>query len=452
MRILVSFLAASTLAFAYSTGPNTGYTAAPGDNETACIASGCHVGTPNSGPGGVKIVLPQGNSGTYVPGSMMQILIAISDSTKVSAGFEMTARSGSDGLTQAGDFSNVDPSRLTSTTQIKCESGLLKTSTGCGSFPIQYIEHTYNGYTASIASTPKGSYTYAVNWTPPAATSGPVTFYVAANCGTGTDKPSGTNVYTANITLVPASSGPLITGVNDAESARASITSGQWVAIYGTSLSATSRTWTGADFTGGTALGAPLPTKLDGVSVTIGGQPAPVYYVSPTQLDVQAPSGLTQGANPVVVTNNGSVTAAFNVNVVQSSPSFFYYSIGPNLYPLAVHLNDGKIVGDPVLDNTKERAHPGEILELYVNGLGPSQGGSIVGYSAFTGNVSVTASGSGVTTTLPVVNAGLAGAGEFLVNVIVPSTLTSGTYTLNISAPGGSTADSGVTIQLPVGS
>ena len=78
----------------------TGYTfedliAAPGDPyKISCIASGCHVGTPNSGPGSIKIALPSGNAGTYTPGQAMQLLVTIADATKAAYGFQMTARSG----------------------------------------------------------------------------------------------------------------------------------------------------------------------------------------------------------------------------------------------------------------------------------------------------------------------------------------------------------------------
>ena len=89
--------------------PNPGYTAAPGDNATACITAGCHVGTVNSGAangGKVQIVLPTGNSGTYVPGQAMKIPeYRLPDfHQKVSYGFQMVARMGNGNLTQAGDF------------------------------------------------------------------------------------------------------------------------------------------------------------------------------------------------------------------------------------------------------------------------------------------------------------------------------------------------------------
>lgn len=46
-----------------------------------------------------------------------------------------------------------------------------------------------------------------------------------------------------------------------------SIAPGSWIEIYGSTLASTTRSWTGADFSGANA-----PTSLDGTKVTIGGQ------------------------------------------------------------------------------------------------------------------------------------------------------------------------------------
>ena len=450
-KMVVVLAAIPALVYAYEYGPNPGYTAAPGDNATACISSGCHVGTVNSGPGNVKLSLPSGNSGTYVPGQAMQILVQITDSTKVAYGFQLTARMGAANTTQSGDFSTIDAN-----TQVLCADGSAKVNgKPCSTtFPVEYSEHTLTGYEASIKTTTKGSYTYTVNWTPPAAGSGTVTLYVAANCGPG-DPPvtTPTDVYTSKITLTQATSSPVpaITNAQDAESARTSFTSGQWVAIYGTNLANTTRFWANSDFTGGTSTGSPLPSKIDGVSVTIGGQPASVYYVSPTQLNILTASGLTDGPGSVVVTNNGSVSSAFASTIVQSSPSFFYYPAGGNLYPLAVHVSDGALVGDPAVLAGTEKAHPGEVLEMFVNGIAPATGGIIVPVTQFPQQVTITAGSAAFTGALTTSAPFLVSAGEFQVNATLPAAIAAGNYTLSMSVPNGSTSTSGVTVTLPVG-
>jgi hypothetical protein len=65
------------------------------------------------------------------------------------------------------------------------------------------------------------------------------------------------------------------------------ISPGTWIEIYGVNLSATTRSWTPADFNGSQA-----PTTLDGVSVTIDGKPAFVSYISPGQINAQVPDGI----------------------------------------------------------------------------------------------------------------------------------------------------------------
>jgi len=429
---------------AYEYGPKPGYTGAPSDNPTACVSAGCHTGTVNSGPGNVKITLPAGNSGTYVPGQAMQILVQIMDSSKSAFGFQLTARMGSDDKTQSGDLTSTD-----SNTQVLCvDGGAKKSGQSCPSlFPIQYIEHSLTGYEASTQASPKGSYTYAFNWTPPASGSGTVTLYAAANCGPGDPPvPTPTNVYTTQIKLTEAS-GPAISGVFDAESARPSFASGQWVAIYGSGLANTTRFWGDSDFTGGTSPGSPLPTTLDGVSVTIGGQPAAVYFVSSTQLNVLAPSNLTLGPTQVVVTNNGTAGAGFAGTVVSSSPSLFYYGAGGKLYPAAVHL-DGTLVGDPAVQSNSRKAQPGETLEFFANGIAAAQGGIIVPVTAFQQQISMSAGSTPLNASAPV----LIFAGEFQVNGTVPASLAPGDYPLSLSVSGGgSTADAGVAITLPVG-
>ena len=66
-----------------------------------------------------------------------------------------------------------------------------------------------------------------------------------------------------------------------------------------------------------------LPAELDGVSVTINGKAAFVYYISPMQINVQAPSDTAVGPVNVVVTNNGAVSAAATAQLQAAAPAFF---------------------------------------------------------------------------------------------------------------------------------
>ena len=78
-----------------------------------------------------------------------------------------------------------------------------------------------------------------------------------------------------------------------------------WIEIYGENLASTTRAWAASDFSGNAA-----PTSLSGVTVSIGGVPAVVSYISPGQVNAFVPpAALTAG--PVQVTvSNGTQTSA----------------------------------------------------------------------------------------------------------------------------------------------
>ena len=100
-------------------------------------------------------------------------------------------------------------------------------------------------------------------------------------------------------TAVSGSTGPVITpgGVVKSRLSGGSTTIavGNFIEIYGKDLSATTRT--------ATAGSMDYPVSLDGVSVTIDGQAAGIFYVSPGQIDVQVPRGVSTGMVPLVVKN-----------------------------------------------------------------------------------------------------------------------------------------------------
>jgi uncharacterized protein (TIGR03437 family) len=98
---------------------------------------------------------------------------------------------------------------------------------------------------------------------------------------------------------------PAITSVSNGGSGSANIESGSWVSIYGTGLSTTTRSWQTSDFSG-----TALPTTLDNVTVLIDGKKAAIAYISPGQLNVQAPADTATGSVPVQVTNANGTAAS----------------------------------------------------------------------------------------------------------------------------------------------
>ncbi|MBV9506341.1 MAG: hypothetical protein JO323_15185 [Acidobacteriia bacterium] len=111
---------------------------------------------------------------------------------------------------------------------------------------------------------------------------------------------------------------PIITAVGNAASYNQRYAPGMLLTIYGSNLSATTLQ----------ASSLPLPTSLGSVSVTINSIPAPLYYISAGQLNVQIPYEVTAGSNAVVqVTNNGQ-SAKVSFTVASAAPGIFTNSTG----------------------------------------------------------------------------------------------------------------------------
>jgi len=142
------------------------------------------------------------------------------------------------------------------------------------------------------------------------------------------------------------------------------ITSGSWVAITGSELSATTRSWSSADFAGDN-----LPVRLDGVSVAINSRPAAVYYVSPGQVNVLAPDDDAVGPVSVQVTNargSGSVT----VEKRRAAPAFFTFDPEGGRYAAAVHSDGTLACKTGLYAGACRPAAAGEVIVLYGTGFG----------------------------------------------------------------------------------
>ena len=147
---------------------------------------------------------------------------------------------------------------------------------------------------------------------------------------------------------------------------------GSYIEIYGPSLSGeTSREWTTADFTGGAA-----PTSLDEISVTVGGKPAFVSYISAGQVNVQVPADAPIGENqPVVLSYQGRPIASGSLSIRAVAGGLLApasFKVGDRQYVVAVH-RDGTFVSNGSIEGVPSApAIPGETLVLYGVGFGRS--------------------------------------------------------------------------------
>jgi uncharacterized protein (TIGR03437 family) len=213
---------------------------------------------------------------------------------------------------------------------------------------------------------------------------------------------------------------PVITKVANAEGESPLIAPNTWVEIKGENLAMVGfdRIWGASDI-----VNSAMPTALNGVSATVNGKSAYVYYVSPAQVNILTPPSPISGQVQVTLTTNG-LNAAFTAQALAAAPSFFVFNGGP--YIAATHLN-GSLIGPATLyPGASTPATPGETIVLYANGFGPT--------STLVTSGSVTQSGT--LSPLPVITmggvpatvafAGLVAPGEFQFNVVVPSTLANG--------------------------
>ena len=189
------------------------------------------------------------------------------------------------------------------------------------------------------------------------------------------------NVYIADtqnseirqLTPLPAAAPPSVKGVISASDfgALPAVASGSWIEIYGSNLAADSRPWTLADFTGNQA-----PTSLDFTSVTIGGQSAFLSWISSGQVNVQVPSGVPPGPQPLVVTTKAGSSAPFPITVQAAEPGFYAppaLLAGGKQY--TAQYNDSThtfVIPSGAVSGINARpAHPGDIIVLYGVGFGP---------------------------------------------------------------------------------
>ena len=205
-------------------------------------------------------------------------------------------------------------------------------------------------------------------------------------------------------------------GVVNGASFQPGISAGSWAAIQGTNLSYTARGWQAGDFVNRTG----LPTSLDGVFVTVDGNPAYVAYVSPNQINFIVPADSNIGAADVQVTTTGVTSNTVSSQLQTFSPAFFLWN---GTYAAATHLNFTVLTS----------AQPGETIILWGTGFGPTNPPDAIGQLT---------SGAPSVTTVPVVTIGGVQtqvisvvmspgfAGLYQIAVQVPSSLSDGDQTV----------------------
>jgi uncharacterized protein (TIGR03437 family) len=229
-----------------------------------------------------------------------------------------------------------------------------------------------------------------------------------------------------SVAVTPASSGPpAINGLTNGASFRQTYAPGMVLTIFGSNLA--EATWV--------ASSVPLPVQASGVSVAIGAVSAPLYYVSPGQLNVQIPYE-TPVNSPVIltVTNNGR-TATTTFTVASAAPGLFTDA-------------NGAIV--PVATVTR-----GGVLTVYLTGTGAVSPAIATGAAPAAGTPAAQLPAPVQLTTVsiggvpaPVLFDGIPTAlvGVTQINVLVPTTAPLGTQPVVVVTGGIASAPATITV------
>ncbi|MEO8658854.1 MAG: hypothetical protein ABI693_10300, partial [Bryobacteraceae bacterium] len=178
--------------------------------------------------------------------------------------------------------------------------------------------------------------------------------------------------------------------------------------------------------------GLPFQNSLGGVQVTVNGTAAALYLVSPTQINAVIPYSAPSDGSLMEI----KVANIPNSTFVYSGPTdpgvFTYPTPGGIGVGAMIHNADGSVVteANPVI--------AGEAIQIYCSGLGPVSPAVTTGAAAPTGTLSYTDNSVGVYidgVSANVLFSGLAPgfAGLYQVNVTIPSGLSSGDHTLEIT-------------------
>jgi uncharacterized protein (TIGR03437 family) len=122
---------------------------------------------------------------------------------------------------------------------------------------------------------------------------------------------------------------------------------------------------------------------LDGVKVSVGGEPAYISYISPTQIDAVAPN-LGPGPVEVTVTNSNGTSSPISVVVQTAQPAFFQWGN----YAVATTQDFSPAVKNGTFSGvTTAPAKPGEVIILWGTGFGPTSPSAPTGIEVPSGTI-----------------------------------------------------------------
>jgi uncharacterized protein (TIGR03437 family) len=282
-----------------------------------------------------------------------------------------------------------------------------------------------------------------VNWIQALNTSGSgagaISFTISQNIGPARTGhiTAGAQVFTITQTGVSAP-GPVLSGlINSASGATGAISPGEIVSLFGSNMGPTT----------GVAFGQTIPFMLANVQVMFGNSPAPLTYVSASQINAVVPYSVAPGGTvPITVQYQGQVSNAMPATVQFVTPALFSADLSGHGPGAILNFNY-------VLNSNVNPAPIGSVVMIYATGGGvtnpPSNDGSVAPsaepFARLVAPPTVTIGGFPA----QVVYAGGAPgliSGLTQVNVVVPGGVKPGPSVPVVLLLGGSQSQTGVTI------
>jgi uncharacterized protein (TIGR03437 family) len=252
----------------------------------------------------------------------------------------------------------------------------------------------------------------------------------------------------SRVTQAAGGSGGVITSVNTAGGGP-DIAQNDWLEIKGTNIAPASTPasgviWSDApDFAAGR-----LPTQLKGVSVSVNGKAAYVYFycsVVPAgsicakdQINVLTPLDNTEGPVQIVVNNGSSSSAPFTVNKKTVSPAFLLFKAP---YVTATHADNSLLGPVTLFPGASTPATPNEVVVLYAVGFGLPSTALTDGSSSQSGVLQPTPVCSVGGNPAAVAFAGLISPGLYQINLTIPAGTPSKDNSIGCTFNGASTPD-----------
>ncbi len=132
----------------------------------------------------------------------------------------------------------------------------------------------------------------------------------------------------------------------------APLSPGEFVTVFGANLASATL-----------QAGAPYPTVLGGVTVTVNGISAPIYLVSQNQINFLVPYAVTGSTANIIVKNSTGTSNTVTLPLSATSPGIYSVDFSGAGYGVILH-------ADYSLVSAASPANPGETVQVFLTGLG----------------------------------------------------------------------------------